>query len=545
MSPPFSDRATIVAKLNALAGYDTTGEPNGPTGVGDRWVRIGPMKVFIDGGMLNGTAYMREPWGVGETYQITEPAYRGLLFVDPDHLAIIAEEAARRGWQMTAHCAGEAGMDELLTAYAARRPARRHPGPSLADHPRQLHLGGEPPAMRRAGRRRRPPARLALEGRAHARSRCSARGGWSGSTPTASGWDAGITIGGGSDHMIRMDPIAATNPWDPWLGIWVAVTRKVEGGGPLNLDQRLTRAEAIRFYTINNARLHFEEREKGSIEPGKLADLILVDRDPLTCPEDDLPSTKVLWTMVGGKVVFTADAGSSARPVDSRSRGPMNDHDRGARPRVRFAGAEVRAGAGAERSGGAGAAGPGSRTCRRAAWSSTPAAGRGWSPPRSLDAGLRVVGVDLSREMIERARKRCAAHGDRATFLQVSVFDRQLDALGPFDGAISRYVLHHVVDPSAFVARQVELLRPGGVLVVCDHLTDPDPDRAEHHRHARVGARPYAHAEPHRRRRSSTSSPRRACGKSGSSRSRTPSISTSGSTGAHRTTPRRTSGTCS
>ena len=60
------------------------------------------MKVFLDGGMLNGTAYMREPWGVGETYQITEPDYRGLLFIKPDDLAIIAEEAARRGWQMTA-----------------------------------------------------------------------------------------------------------------------------------------------------------------------------------------------------------------------------------------------------------------------------------------------------------------------------------------------------------------------------------------------------------------------------------------------------------
>ena len=69
------------------------------------------------------------------------------------------------------------------------------------------------------------------------------------------------------------------------------MTRQTEGVGVLNPDQRLTRAEAIRFYTINNARLHYEEREKGSIEPGKLADLILVDRDPLTCPDDDLKAT--------------------------------------------------------------------------------------------------------------------------------------------------------------------------------------------------------------------------------------------------------------
>ena len=82
------------------------------------------------------------------------------------------------------------------------------------------------------------------------------------------------------------------------------MTRKTEGGGVLNPDQRLSRLEALRFYTINNARLHSEEADKGSIEPGKLADLILVDRDPLTCPEDDLRSTRVLWTMVGGKMVF-------------------------------------------------------------------------------------------------------------------------------------------------------------------------------------------------------------------------------------------------
>ncbi len=98
-----------------------------------------------------------------------------------------------------------------------------------------------------------------------------------------------------------------------------------------------------------------------------------------------------------------------------------------------------------------------------------------------LAAGFRVVGADLSREMVERARNRCASFGDRAAFLQASVSEPALEPLGPFDGAISRFVLHHVLDPLRFVTRQVELLRPGGVLVVCDHLTDPDPDPADHH----------------------------------------------------------------
>lgn len=116
LSPSFGDRATILKAMNALAAYDAMGEPSG---VSDHWVRIGPLKLFLDGGMLNGTAYMRDPWGVGLTYQITESDYRGLLFVPPAPLCLIAEEAARRGWQMTAHTAGEAGMDVLLDAFEA------------------------------------------------------------------------------------------------------------------------------------------------------------------------------------------------------------------------------------------------------------------------------------------------------------------------------------------------------------------------------------------------------------------------------------------
>jgi SAM-dependent methyltransferase len=98
-----------------------------------------------------------------------------------------------------------------------------------------------------------------------------------------------------------------------------------------------------------------------------------------------------------------------------------------------------------------------------------------------LAAGYRVVGVDLSREMIDRARRRCAGWKDQSEFQQASVFDPALDCLAPFDGALSRYVVHHVVDPLAFVARRAALLGPGGILVVCDHVTDPDPDRARHH----------------------------------------------------------------
>ncbi|MFO0907869.1 MAG: amidohydrolase family protein [Isosphaeraceae bacterium] len=305
MLSPFGSREEIASRLNALASYATAAEPNGPTGVGDHWVRIGPLKLFLDGGMLNGTALMRWPWGVGPAYQITEPDYKGLQFVATDILGTIAEECARRGWQMTAHCAGEAGMDVLLQAYdRADRTVGMRSRRWLITHAnfaseanlalcRKLNVGAD-----------LQPAWIWKDTRTLLGVLGPERMAWF--HPYRKWLDAGLIIGGGSDHMIRLDPIESTNPWDPWLGIWVAVTRQTEGGPVLNPDQCLTRLEALRFYTINNARLHFEERDKGTIEPGKLADLILVDRDPLTCPINDLAKTQVVWTMVGGRLVYEA-----------------------------------------------------------------------------------------------------------------------------------------------------------------------------------------------------------------------------------------------
>jgi predicted amidohydrolase YtcJ len=306
LSPPFGDRSALAARLNQLARADHDTEPNGPTGAGDHWVRIGPLKVFIDGGMLNGTALMREPWGVGETYQITDPDYRGLRFIPAETLAAIAEEAARRGWQMTAHCAGEAGMDALLDAYQIAdqtvgirhlRWLITHANFTSADNLQRCRQMGINADLQ--------PAWLWKDARTLLRVLGPRRMEWF--HPYRRWLDAGLVIGGGSDHMIRLDPLRSTNPWDPWLGIWVAVSRRYEGGETLHPDQRLSRIEALRFYTLNNAYLHFEERDRGSIEPGKLADLIIIDRNPLTCPEDDLKETKVLATILGGRFVWRAD----------------------------------------------------------------------------------------------------------------------------------------------------------------------------------------------------------------------------------------------
>jgi predicted amidohydrolase YtcJ len=117
-------------------------------------------------------------------------------------------------------------------------------------------------------------------------------------------WLAYTTIGGGSDHMIKLDARDATNPWDPWLGIAMALTRTTERGTDLGQEECLTREQAVRLYTINNAFLNREEKTKVSLEPGKLADLIVIDRDVLTCSAKDVAKTNVLYTIVGGKVVY-------------------------------------------------------------------------------------------------------------------------------------------------------------------------------------------------------------------------------------------------
>jgi predicted amidohydrolase YtcJ len=285
----------VAARLDAL-GKD------GITGSGDDMVRIGPLKMFLDGGMLNGTAYMRQPWPVGPTYQVTNKDYRGLLFVKPDQLKASVTEAAKRKWQVTAHCAGEAGMDVLMDAYehanrtTSIKPLRfciTHANfPSQANLERCKELGVCADVQ---------PAWLYKDGHTLAKMLSAERIRWFQPYKT---WLKYTTIGGGSDHMLRYDSLDSTNPWNPWLGIWVALTRSTERGKPLLPDEALTREEALRLYTINNAYLHNEEKTKGTLEVGKLADLIVVDRDVLKCPVDDVKKTKVQLTVVGGKVVY-------------------------------------------------------------------------------------------------------------------------------------------------------------------------------------------------------------------------------------------------
>jgi predicted amidohydrolase YtcJ len=245
---------------------------------------------------------MRQPWPKGDTYQVVEDDYRGLLFVPLEQVKIVVEEATNKKWQVTAHTAGEGAMDVLLDAYEfvnritpikGMRHCITHANfPSQHNLERCKELGVCADVQ---------PAWLYKDGATLARVLGKERIRWF--QPFAS-WLKYTTIGGGSDHMIKLDDMEAVNPWNPWLGMAVTLSRRTEAGLILNPKERLTRSQALRLYTINNAYLHHEENDKGSLEPGKLADLIVIDQDYLTCPVEAIARTRVLTTILGGKVVY-------------------------------------------------------------------------------------------------------------------------------------------------------------------------------------------------------------------------------------------------
>ena len=104
--------------------------------------------------------------------------------------------------------------------------------------------------------------------------------------------------------MVKMDPDASVNPYNPFLAMWSMVTRKTERGTVFNPEQAISREEALKIYTINNAKASFEEKMKGSLEPGKFADLAVLSNDILACPPDSIKLIHSVLTILNGKIVY-------------------------------------------------------------------------------------------------------------------------------------------------------------------------------------------------------------------------------------------------
>jgi predicted amidohydrolase YtcJ len=276
------------------------------TGFGDEWVRVSSLKTVADGGILIGTAYLREPYGEHtEIYGYKDPDYRGVLSVPKENLVEMARTANRLGWQMTAHTAGGGATDVLLDAYEAadkdksivgRRFTVTHgnfPSPEAIARAAKLGVAFDcqPQWFYFDGPALRPvfgPARIKQF------------------QPLRSMLEKGVVVAGGSDHMIRFDSRDAINAYNPYWGMWMTITRQTVEGTPINPDEALSRQQALRLWTLNSAYLTFEEKIKGSIEPGKLADFVVISDDFLQCPVERIKDIQALLTVVDGRTVYQA-----------------------------------------------------------------------------------------------------------------------------------------------------------------------------------------------------------------------------------------------
>lgn len=259
---------------------------------GDEWLRVGGIKTLVDGGFEGG--WMREPYeepyGRGGTY-------RGINVVPQRLYLPVIAELNRMGWRVTTHVVGDAAIDMVLDSYekvsaeksiVGRRWMLEHAFMAWPDHfPRMKSLGlilsvqnhlylAGPSLVRYWG-----PKRAAR------------------TTPVRDFVEQGFVVAGGSDSPVV--------PYPPMWVYFHFVTRGTIQGGALGPEQRVSREQALRLITIGNARFTGEEAIKGSIEPGKVADFVVLSDDPLAAPEGRIEAIEALLTAVGGKVVWRKD----------------------------------------------------------------------------------------------------------------------------------------------------------------------------------------------------------------------------------------------
>jgi len=262
-------------------------------GEGDAWLRVGGVKLAVDGGFEGGL--MREPyaepWGESGTF-------KGLQTLPRETFEATVRALNLKGWRVSTHAVGDAAIDLVLDAYEAadkekrivdRRWSIEHAFIGRRDHlPRMRDLGlalSLQDHLYLAG-----PSLIEYWGRERAAL----------TTPVRLYLDAGLQVSSGTD--------APVIPYPPLWTLYHFATRDTISGGVLGPEQRVSRAEALRMATMGNAWLMMEESVKGSIEVGKLADLVVLSEDPITCADQRLRDAQVLMTIVSGRVVHAVGA---------------------------------------------------------------------------------------------------------------------------------------------------------------------------------------------------------------------------------------------
>jgi len=270
-------------------------------------LKFGAFKLTLDGGMTIGTAYQRYPYGPfgKQLYGKTDPDDRGQLFIQPAKLLAVMRAARDRGWQLTTHDQGGGAVDTFLDTLEALD--REKPIAPTRSH--LIHASFQSPEaiarMKKMGILADAQAAW-LYHDAPALEQVFGYDGMRYFYPLRSYLDAGIVVAAGSDHMIGFDKNRAVNPYNPFLSMWIEVTRLTDRGKVMHGEEKITRAEALKTHTIWPAYLQFAEKERGSIEAGKLADLVVIDRDYLNCPEQQIKDIQSVMTILNGRIVYRA-----------------------------------------------------------------------------------------------------------------------------------------------------------------------------------------------------------------------------------------------
>lgn len=252
------------------------------TGLGNDRVKIGPAKLFIDGSSSGPTAATREPY-------TSNPKDSGILYFSQEELDTTLIPAAENGNQITSHAMGDKGIDMLLKCIEKTQHAQRHRiehcGIAPEDLRERIKSSGSIPILN--------PAFLYEFGDGYIEDYgdrvCDM-------FPSRDLLDLDIPAAIGSDN-----PITTVNPF---IGLYASVTRKSKNGTTIGENQKVSLYEAIQQYTIHGAYASFEENWKGSIESGKAADLIVINKPILDVDPEDIKQLKVEATMINGKFVM-------------------------------------------------------------------------------------------------------------------------------------------------------------------------------------------------------------------------------------------------
>ncbi len=274
-------------------------------GEGDEWLKTGPLKIVADGGILSGTSYMRQPYGSGarRLYGVDDPEDRGFPALTPQQIASAIAIGHRHGWQMVAHVTGDAGVDLVLDAIEAAE--REGPGGDRRHTLLHAYFVNAETAARAA----RLGVLVDTQPAWHYKD-ADALADALGIDRLASfiglqTWRrAGVDVAINTDHMFGLDKDTSMNPFNPFLTMYSATTRRTESGRVVGNAEAVSRQDALRMMTSMAARFSFDEKNRGSIETGKLGDFVVLDDDFLAVPAERLRSIGVDLTVVGGRVAF-------------------------------------------------------------------------------------------------------------------------------------------------------------------------------------------------------------------------------------------------